>query len=137
MLKLQFSQMGRSLILMVTSQLLYEVLLASTFSLPTTGVVDLYTVSKEDMISDLKRFSASGEELSPSFFKNFLKMEYQVMADIMAKVVLVEAGTFDRMSKEKIQVMSAITSGVKIIWSSVIFMIFSEMIHERRIGFVV
>lgn len=89
------------------------------------------------MIVALEDFSSSGEELSPSCFKKLLKMEYQVLVDIVDKTILVKAETFDRLTKKKVQVMTAITSGTKIDWSIVLFNIMKEMLQKKSTGFAV
>lgn len=89
-----------------------ELLMASTFYLPTFGMVDFF-VSKEDKVASLKCFYSPGEELAPSCFKKFMIMEYQVLADIVAKAVLVKDGTLHLITKENIQVMYTITSKSK------------------------
>lgn len=62
-----------------------ESLLASTFSLPTIGVVDFSAITKKDMAVVLKSFSASWEDIFLSCFKKMLKMEFHVLADIVTR----------------------------------------------------
>lgn len=79
--------------------------LTSTLSLPTASVFDFSVISKDDMAASLKRFSSSGQEISPSCFNKILKMEYQVLADILAKDIMIKAGNFDRITNKNIIVM--------------------------------
>lgn len=52
------------------------------------------------MVAALNNFSIYGEYLFTSCLKKLLKMEFQVLADIVAKATMI-AGIFDRLAKEK------------------------------------
>lgn len=81
------------------------------------------------MAASLKNFSASGEDLSPYCFKK-LKMEFQFIAGIVAKPIMIKAGTFDRLTKETFQVMTTITSGIHVNYASGFFKTISEMVQK-------
>lgn len=49
--------------------------------------LDVYFVSKSTVSVMMKKFSASGEELCASFKKE-LKMDFQILADIVSKALL-------------------------------------------------
>ncbi|XP_075520578.1 uncharacterized protein LOC142553917 [Primulina tabacum] len=112
-------------------------LLGATFLLPLSGTSELSDISKIDRSVALSSFSASGEEVSPSCHKKLLKMEYQILADIVAKAILIKAGTFDKLTKEKVQVMIAITKGIKVDWSHFLFRIMKDMVVRKSSGFAV
>lgn len=88
-----------------------------------------------DAAAALNKLSASGEELSLSSFKKLLRMKFQVPEDILAQA---KADTFDMLTKEKVQVMNAITSGFQIHRASLFFKIISKMVRKKNsFGFVV
>lgn len=85
-------------------------------SLPSVGLADfsVSAISKEAMELALKSFSDPREDLSPSCFKKYLKLEFQFLTHIIAKAMLVKDGTFEKMPKGKVHVKTAIISGTKI-----------------------
>lgn len=97
--------------------------------------LDFSVISKKAMASTLKSFSALGEDLSLLGFKRYLKMEFQVLAYIMAKELLFKAGIFEMMTKEKVHLMIGIVSGTKINWAYVIFKIMAEMLQKESTDF--
>lgn len=64
-----------------------------------TSITDLSAISKEDMAAALKIFLAFEADLSPSCCKKFLKMEFQVLAYIVSKAILIKAGIFYKITK--------------------------------------
>lgn len=64
-------------------------------------------------------------------------MEFQVLADIVSKAVLVKAGTFEKMTKENVQIITAIISGTKINWACVTFKTMTEMLQMKSTGVAV
>lgn len=59
-------------------------------------------------------------------------MQFQVLVDKVAKAMLIKAGTLDKMTKEKVQLIFVIISGIQIIWTSIIFKTLSEMVQKKR-----
>lgn len=78
------------------------------------------------------KFSASGKAVKLSDPKKELRLEYQVFADVVAKGLLIKVGSFDAMTTEKFQAMTAIVIGIKVNWSQVIFNIMKAMMLPRK-----
>lgn len=83
------------------------------------------------MIAALKSFSALGEEFSPSFYTNLLKMEFHVLVDIVVKAILIKTGIYDILTKETVLIMTAITSWIQFNWDCIFFKAISDMVQKR------
>lgn len=66
-----------------------------------------------------------------------MKIDSQVLMDIISKALLVKAGSFDANIKENFLVMAVITASVKVNWSSLLFYVLVDMIGKYFTGFVV
>ncbi|KZV58648.1 hypothetical protein F511_43345 [Dorcoceras hygrometricum] len=73
-----------------------------------------------------RMFSKSGEHVDTHGKKIFLKYEYRLLNDILAKSIMVKAGSFDAVTNERFQMMTAIHFGLKINWGS-----FDAVTNER------
>ncbi|KZV42988.1 hypothetical protein F511_15438 [Dorcoceras hygrometricum] len=82
---------------------IYEEDFAAAFELPMEGLTDLSEVPK-DLVFDA------------------------LLGDILAKTIYVKAGSFDAVTHERFLLMTAITYGVKINWSSLVFDILKDMV---------
>lgn len=92
-----------------------EAMFDSTFFLPTEGLFDFSQVS--------------------SFVLSQMKVKFSIFT--MSSILLVKADSLDAITSEKLLVMTAITFGVKINWSTVMFIVLMDMISIHAIGFVV
>ncbi|KZV38158.1 NB-ARC domain containing protein [Dorcoceras hygrometricum] len=110
------------------------------FGLPTEGLTDIYAVPK-DLVYDARSiFSQSGEPVSFSCKKRLLKYEYRLLNDILAKSLIVKAGSFDAVTHERFLMMTAIHFGIKVNWSKILFEVLNEMVNKtikRSKGFAV
>ncbi|KZV37784.1 hypothetical protein F511_23880 [Dorcoceras hygrometricum] len=102
---------------------------AEVLQLPTKGLVDLSDVPKE-LVHDAKRFSKSGEPISTYGKKKFMKYEFRLLNDILAKSITVKAGSFDAITNERFLMITAIHFGVKVNWSKILFGILNEMVNK-------
>ncbi|KZV58014.1 patatin-like protein 2 [Dorcoceras hygrometricum] len=57
-----------------------------------------------------------------------MKIEFRLLGDILVKTIYVKAGSFDAVTHERFLLMTAITCGVKINWSSLVFDILKAMV---------
>ncbi|KZV37967.1 hypothetical protein F511_28592 [Dorcoceras hygrometricum] len=105
-----------------------EGMFSTAFGLPTEGLTDVSDVPK-DLVFDAKSlFSESEEQVSISFFKKEMKIEYRLLHDILAKTLFVKAGSFDAVTRERFMLMTAITFDVKINWGSMFFGVLKAMV---------
>ncbi|KZV47680.1 hypothetical protein F511_44319 [Dorcoceras hygrometricum] len=105
-----------------------EQLFSETFELPVKGLTDLSEIPK-DIVFDAKNIVYfSGEPVSTSGKKREMKIEFQLLCDILAKKISVKAGSFDAITQEKFLMLAAITCGVKINWNRLLFNILKDMV---------
>ncbi|KZV50487.1 hypothetical protein F511_34851 [Dorcoceras hygrometricum] len=103
---------------------------AGVFELPTEGLSDFSDVPKNLVYDARKLFSKSGEPVVPHGKKKLLKYEYRLLNDILAKSITVKAGSFDAVTNERFQMMTAIHFGLKVNWSRVLFGVLEEMVDR-------
>ncbi|KZV49228.1 hypothetical protein F511_39518 [Dorcoceras hygrometricum] len=105
-----------------------EEVFAAAFELLMEGLTDLSEVPK-DLVFDARRiFSEYKEKMSISCKKKDMKIEFRLLGDIMAKTIYVKEWSFDAVTNEGFLLMTAITYGVKINWSSLVFDILKDMV---------
>ncbi|KZV39883.1 glutamate--glyoxylate aminotransferase 2-like [Dorcoceras hygrometricum] len=69
-----------------------------------------------------------------------MKFEFRLLNDILAKKVMIKAGSFDAVTHERFLMMSAIHGGVKVNWGRLLFNIFKDMVtptSKQAQGFAV
>lgn len=114
-----------------------EARFASTLYQPTEGLPEFFQMSSS-VLSQMKvKFSILDSAISVSCNKKEIKMEFQVLMDLVSKALLVNAGSFDAKTRENFLVMSAITSGIEINWYNMLFTVLVDMITKSTTGFVV
>ncbi|KZV18601.1 cell division control protein 2C [Dorcoceras hygrometricum] len=85
----------------------------------------------KNLVYDARKiFSKSGEPVVPHGKKKLLKYEYRLLNDILAKSIMVKAGSFDDVTNERFQMMTAIHFGLKVNWSKVLFGVLEEMVDR-------
>ncbi|KZV29075.1 hypothetical protein F511_42777 [Dorcoceras hygrometricum] len=87
---------------------------AGVFELPTEGLSDFSDVPKNLVYDARNIFSKSGEPVVPHGKKNLLKYEYRLLNDILEKSITVKVGSFDAVTNERFQMMTAIHFGLKV-----------------------
>ncbi|KZV43991.1 hypothetical protein F511_30996 [Dorcoceras hygrometricum] len=103
---------------------------AGVFELPTEGLSEFSDVPK-NLVSDARKiFSKSGVPVVPHGKKKLLKYEYRLLNYILAKSITVKAGSFDAVTTERFQMMTAIHFGLKVNWSKVLFGVLEEMVDR-------
>ncbi|KZV36047.1 hypothetical protein F511_32288 [Dorcoceras hygrometricum] len=101
---------------------------AVTFELPTEGLTDFSEVPKDLLFDARSLFSISKEQVSISYLKKEMKIEYRLLSDILEKTIYVKAGSFDAVTREQFMLMTAITFDVKVNWSRLLFDVLKEMV---------
>ncbi|KZV14651.1 hypothetical protein F511_41908 [Dorcoceras hygrometricum] len=107
---------------------IYESMFAAAFELPTEGLTDLSDVPKNLVFDSRSLFSESKEQVSISCLKKELKIQFRLLHDILAKTIYVKAGSFDAVTHDRFMLMTAITYGVQVNWSSLLFSVFKYMV---------
>ncbi|KZV52814.1 hypothetical protein F511_38071 [Dorcoceras hygrometricum] len=108
-----------------------EQLFAETFELPVEVLTDLTEIPKDLVFDTRSIVSLSGEPVSTFGKKKEMKIEFRLLCDIFAKTISVKAGSFDALTMEKFQMLTAIICEVKINWNRVLFNIFKDMVTAR------
>ncbi|KZV14321.1 hypothetical protein F511_19464 [Dorcoceras hygrometricum] len=91
---------------------------ARVFELPTDGVVNFSEVPRDRVYDARSFFSKKGEQVEIHGKKKPRKYESRLLNDILAKAVTVKAGSFDAVTVERFQMMTAIHYGLKVNWGS-------------------
>ncbi|KZV37008.1 hypothetical protein F511_12920 [Dorcoceras hygrometricum] len=105
-----------------------EEVFAEAFELPMEGFPDLSEVPKYLVFDARSIFSESKVQVSTSCKKKEMKIEFRLLGDILANTIYVKAGSFDAVTHERFLLMTAITCGLKINWSSLVFDILKAMV---------
>ncbi|KZV48386.1 hypothetical protein F511_41333 [Dorcoceras hygrometricum] len=77
-------------------------------------------------------FSKSVEKVDIHGKKRFMKHEYRLLNDILAKDITVKAGSFDVVTNERFMMMTAIHFGLKVNWSKVLFGMLKDMVDKTQ-----
>ncbi|KZV38510.1 hypothetical protein F511_40423 [Dorcoceras hygrometricum] len=94
---------------------------AHVFELPTEGLVNFFEVRKDRVYDARSIFSKKGVQVEIHGKKKHMKYEFRLLNDILAKAVTVKAGSFDAVTTEQFQMMTAIHFGLKLNWRKVLF----------------
>ncbi|KZV41517.1 hypothetical protein F511_34877 [Dorcoceras hygrometricum] len=105
---------------------------AEVFELPKEGLVSLSDVPKHLVYKARSIFLQSGEHVSTHGKKRLMKYEYRLLNDILAKALTVKAGSFDAITNECFQMMTAIHFGLKFNWSKVLFSVLKDMVDRTQ-----
>ncbi|KZV40821.1 hypothetical protein F511_17741 [Dorcoceras hygrometricum] len=87
-----------------------EEVFSRTFQLPMEGLTDMNEVPKDLVFDARTEFSFTGDKLTTSCKKRELKIEFRLLSDILAKLVIVKAGSFDVVTHERFLMMTAINA---------------------------
>ncbi|KZV30870.1 hypothetical protein F511_15789 [Dorcoceras hygrometricum] len=107
---------------------------AESFGLSTEGMTSILNFPKETMDEMRTRFSASEVPFRASSKKREMKIEYRLLHDIVAKALCAKAGSFDMVTGEKLDLMIAITTGVKVNWAQILFQVLLGMKRKPAVG---
>ncbi|KZV15759.1 hypothetical protein F511_32157 [Dorcoceras hygrometricum] len=110
------------------------------FQLPTEGMVSFSELPTKAVAEMKVLFSVTGVPLRPLNKKKDIKVEYQLLHDIVAKSLCAKAGSFDVVTSENFEMMVAINSGLKVNWGHILFQTLVAMVYipgKQSQGFVV
>lgn len=99
-----------------------QVFFSTLFQLLSKILTNFTLVLKEVVEEMMIKFFASEEPLNTFGKKKNIKMKIQLPADVVAKIILDKAGSFDAFTNNKFLVMAAIVGGFKVNWSSILFL---------------
>ncbi|KZV27505.1 hypothetical protein F511_22358 [Dorcoceras hygrometricum] len=105
---------------------------ANVFALPTEGLVNFSEVPKDKVYDERTFFSKKGEQVEIHGKKKPMKYEFRLLNDILAKDVTVKAGSFDSVTVERFQMMTAIHYGLKVNWGKVLFNVLKDMVDKSQ-----
>ncbi|KZV44252.1 hypothetical protein F511_43047 [Dorcoceras hygrometricum] len=105
---------------------------AKIFELPTEGLVNFSEVPKDRVYDARSIFSQKGVQVEIHGKKKYMKYEFWLLNDILAKAVNVKAGSFDAVTTEWFQMMTAIHFGLKVNWSKVLFNVLKDMMDKSQ-----
>ncbi|KZV57129.1 hypothetical protein F511_44051 [Dorcoceras hygrometricum] len=105
-----------------------EEIFAQTFQLPVEGLIDINEAPKDLIFDARTEFSFTGEQLSTSYKKRELKIEYSLLSEIVPKSITVKAGSFDAVTHERFLLMTANFGGVSVNWGRLLFKIFKDKV---------
>ncbi|KZV35338.1 hypothetical protein F511_35279 [Dorcoceras hygrometricum] len=121
--------------LVITNEVFSE-----TFHLPTEGIISFYGLPAQEVEVMKVLFSATDVTFKSSSKKRDVKMEYRQLNDIVAKSLTAKAGSYDAVTMERLDMMVAISAGIRINWVHVLFQTLSAMVSspgKQSQGYVV
>ncbi|KZV43259.1 hypothetical protein F511_20038 [Dorcoceras hygrometricum] len=107
-------------------------LFTTVFDLPSEGITNFAEVPKEKVYDARSFFSQKGVQVDVHGKKKFLKHEFRLLNDILAKAITVKAGSFDSVTVERFQMMTAIHYGLKVNWGHVLFNVLKDMVDKSQ-----
>ncbi|KZV53945.1 hypothetical protein F511_43358, partial [Dorcoceras hygrometricum] len=102
------------------------------FDLPTEGITNFSEVPKDTLYDARSLFSKEGVQIDVHGKKKYMKHEFRLLNDILAKALNVKAGSFDSVTVERFQMMTAIHYGLKVNWSKVLFNVLKDMVDRSQ-----
>ncbi|KZV25487.1 hypothetical protein F511_25731 [Dorcoceras hygrometricum] len=101
-------------------------LFATVFDLPSEGITNFSEVPKDKVYDARSLFSQKGVQIDVHGKKKYMKHEFRLLNDILAKAITVKAGSFDSVTVERFQMMTVIQYGLKVNWGKVLFNVLKE-----------
>ncbi|KZV23699.1 hypothetical protein F511_08673 [Dorcoceras hygrometricum] len=109
-----------------------EEIFSRTLKLPTEGMQNLFGIPNETISEMRTRFSATTVPFKSYGKKNDLLFEYRLLHDIVAKSLYAKAGCFDKVTCEKFELMVAISAGISVNWSRILFQRLLGIVQNTR-----
>ncbi|KZV45460.1 hypothetical protein F511_12908 [Dorcoceras hygrometricum] len=107
-------------------------LFAMVFDLPSEGITNLSEVPKDKVYDARSLFSQKDGQIDVHGKKKYMKHEFRLLNDILAKAITVKAGSFDSVTVERFQMMTAIQYGLKVNWGKVLFNVLKDMVDRSQ-----
>ncbi|KZV23485.1 delphilin-like [Dorcoceras hygrometricum] len=105
---------------------------ATVFDLPSEGITNFSEVPKDKVYDARSLFSQKGVQIDVHGKKKYMKHEFRLLNDILAKAITVKAGSFDSVTVERFQMMTAIQYGLKVNWGKVLFNVLKDMVDRSQ-----
>ncbi|KZV46248.1 hypothetical protein F511_08691 [Dorcoceras hygrometricum] len=105
---------------------------AKVFDLPTEGIKNFSEVPKDKVYDARSLFSQKGVQIDVHGKKKYMKHEFRLLNDILAKAITVKASSFDSITVERFQMMTAIQYGLKVNWGKVLFNVLKDMVDRSQ-----
>ncbi|KZV33905.1 hypothetical protein F511_26269 [Dorcoceras hygrometricum] len=107
-------------------------LFSTVFDLPSEGITNFSEVPKDKVYDARSLFSEKGVQVDVHGKKKFMKHEFRLLNDILAKAITVKAGSFDSVTVESFQMMTVIQYGLKVNWVKVLFNVLKDMVDRTQ-----
>ncbi|KZV46260.1 hypothetical protein F511_14092 [Dorcoceras hygrometricum] len=107
-------------------------LFSTVFDFPSEGITNFSEVPKDKVYDARSLFSQKGVQVDVHGKKKFMKHEFRLLNDILAKAITVKAGSFDSVTVERFQMMTAIQYGLKVNWGKVLFNVLKDMVDRTQ-----
>ncbi|KZV58030.1 hypothetical protein F511_20434 [Dorcoceras hygrometricum] len=79
-----------------------------------------------------QQFSGSDEPFKAPNKKKEMKIEFRLLHDIVAKALSTKAGSFDQVTTERLDIIIAITAGLKVNWAQILFQVLLNMVKTPK-----
>ncbi|KZV54894.1 hypothetical protein F511_31317 [Dorcoceras hygrometricum] len=107
-------------------------LFANVFDLPTEGISNFSEVPKDKVYDARSFFSQKGVQIDVHGTKKYMKHEFRLLNDILAKAITVKAGSFDSVTVERFRMMTVIHYGLNVNWGKVLFNVLKDMVDRSQ-----
>ncbi|KZV38207.1 hypothetical protein F511_30223 [Dorcoceras hygrometricum] len=107
-------------------------LFATEFDLPSEGITNFSEVPKDKVYDARSLFSQKGVQIDVHGKKKYMKHEFRLLNDILAKAITVKAGSFDSVTVKRFQMMTVIQYGLKVNWGTVLFNVLKDMVDRSQ-----
>ncbi|KZV47892.1 hypothetical protein F511_05615 [Dorcoceras hygrometricum] len=84
-----------------------------------------------EFFTNVKILAGTIVNLAPNK-KRDMPIEFRLLHDIVAKDICAKAGSFDQVTSEKLDLMVAITAGLKVNWAQILFQVLFNMVHTTK-----
>ncbi|KZV14498.1 hypothetical protein F511_42799 [Dorcoceras hygrometricum] len=113
---------------------------AESFGLPTEGITRFLDIPKQNVVEMWRRFSGSDVPFRAPSKKKEMKVVFRLLHEKVAKALCAKAGSFDVVTSEQLDLMLAITAGLKVNSAQVLFQVLLSMVsnpNRQSQGFAV
>ncbi|KZV26599.1 hypothetical protein F511_24525 [Dorcoceras hygrometricum] len=108
---------ARTIVIFVSNQklALTKEVFAETFGLPTEWLVGFLDIPSKTVAEMRMKFSGNDAPFRSPNKKKYMKMEYRLLHDIVAKALCAKAGYFTMITRDKFDLMVVIIAGLKLV----------------------
>ncbi|KZV25239.1 hypothetical protein F511_29871 [Dorcoceras hygrometricum] len=107
-------------------------LFAKVFDLPTEGITNFSEVPKDKVYDARSLFSQKGVQIDVHGKKKYMKHEFRLLNDILAKAITVKAGSFDSVTVERLQMMTTIQYGLESELGQSVVYVLKDMVDRSQ-----